>query len=90
MINLRALIDREYTQKGKTIAEARREVASRYSVCEDSFDAARAGWRVTPETAHNLSLWAQHEHGETLDTGALERGRKKPKKPKNKKAAGAV
>lgn len=86
MITLRALVDREYTQKGKTIAEARREVATRYSVCEDSFDAARAGWRVTPETAHNLALWAQHVHAETLDTLQLERA---PKRPKTKKA-GAV
>lgn len=71
LTTFRELVEAEYFAKGKTATDLKRRLGDQYRVNERAVDNALAGTRVQPETALRLALWAEREHGVTLDKDAL-------------------
>lgn len=81
----RAYIEETYVRRGVSLARAMSLVHASAGVSLSSAYAAYRGFRVTPETAELLSLWALATTGVRLDVAPLvlapSRGRRRRRQP---------
>jgi hypothetical protein len=70
-MTFRELVDREYVGKGLCKLDAFSRIHAQHKVAFSSMRAAYSGFRVLPDTARSLRVWAAVAHGCELDELAM-------------------